>query len=61
MKAESIVALIGELVDIKVRQQQDRNIKSNPAVAKLLEQKRSTDRRRIDEINAELTRLLSEP
>jgi len=59
MKAESIVKLIEELVDLKVQQEAASHLKLNPEVTRLLAQKRETDRRRLEQIRAELIRLLS--
>ena len=47
------------MIDIKVQQQTESHIKASPEVAAVLLQKRETDKRRIDQIRAELLRLMS--
>lgn len=59
MNAETIVNLIEEMVDLKVQQEAAAHLKLNPEVARLLTQKRETDRRRLEQIRAELVRHLS--
>ena len=59
MNAESIVKLIEEMVDLKVQQEAAAHLKLNPDVARLLAQKRETDRRRLEQIRTELIRLLN--
>jgi hypothetical protein len=61
MNAETVVKLFEEMVDLKLQQQAQANLKANPEVARILEQKRVTDRRRLEQIRAELVRLLGEP
>ena len=58
MNAEALVKLLEEMVDLKVQQYAQLNMKPNPEVARLLEEKRVTDRRRLEQIKAELVRLL---
>lgn len=60
MNAESIVKLIEEMVDLKVQQEAASHLKLNPEVTRLLAQKRETDRRRLEQVRAELVRLLSD-
>jgi hypothetical protein len=59
MNAETIVKLIEEMVDLKVQQEAATHLRHNPEVARLLAQKRETDRRRLEQIRADLVRLLS--
>ena len=61
MNAETIVKLIEEMVDIKVQQQAETQLRPKPEFAKLLEEKRFADRRRLELIKQELTRLLGQP
>ena len=61
MNAETIVRLIEEMVDIKVQQQAETQLRPKPEFARLLEEKRFADRRRLELIKQELTRLLSQP
>ena len=59
MNAEALVKLIEEMIDLKIQQHAQVNLKVNPEIARFLEEKRVTDRRRLDQIKAELVRLLS--
>jgi len=61
MSAEAIVKLIEELVDLKVQQQAGMRPQVNPELARLLEEKRRTDRRRLESVRQELGRLLGQP
>jgi len=61
MSAEAIVRLIEELVDLKVQQQAGMRPQVNPELARLLEEKRRTDRRRLESVRQELGRLLGQP
>jgi len=45
-------------MDIKIQQYAQHQLKLNPEVAKLLGEKRETDRRRLDQIRTELVRFL---
>jgi hypothetical protein len=58
MNAETLVKLVEEMVDLKIQQHAQTNIKANPEMMRLLEEKRITDRRRLEQIRAELVRLL---
>ena len=60
MSAETVVRLIEEMVDLKVQQHAELDLKPSPEVARILQEKRATDRRRLDQIRAELTRILGE-
>ena len=60
MHAEKLVKLIDEMVDLKIRQHTAATRKVNPALAKILAEKRETDHRRLEQIRAELVRLLNE-
>jgi hypothetical protein len=59
MKAELLVRLIEEMMDLKVQQFAESQLKANSEVARILLEKRETDRRRLEQIRVELTRLLS--
>jgi len=59
MNAEKLVKLIEEMMDLKVQQYAESHLKPNPEVARLLMEKRETDRRRLEQIRAELARLIS--
>jgi len=61
MSAEIFVKLIEEIVDIKVQQHAEVHLHGKPELARLLEEKRSSDRRRLEMIKHELVRLLTGP
>jgi len=58
MNAESLVKLIEEMIDLKLQQYAQANLKASPEITRILEEKRITDRRRLEQIRAELIRLL---
>ena len=58
MNAETVVKLVEEMVDLKVQHFAESMMKHTPEVARLLQEKRATDRRRLEQIKAELVRLL---
>jgi len=58
MQASTFIGLLEEMVDIKVQQQMEARLKTTPEIAAVLHQKRETDRRRLDQIRAELVRIL---
>ena len=58
MNAEPLVKLIEEMIDLKLQQHAQASLKLNPEIARFLEEKRVTDRRRLEQIRAELARLL---
>lgn len=47
------------MVDLKVQQHTESHLKVTPELAGVLHQKRETDRRRLDQIRAELVRVLT--
>jgi len=55
----TFLGLLEEMIDIKVQQQTESHLKTSPEVAAVLLQKRETDKRRLDQIRAELIRLLT--
>ena len=59
MNGETLVKLIEEMIDLKLQQRAQANLKANPEIIRILEEKRITDRRRLEQIRAELVRLLS--
>ena len=59
MHPSTFLGLLEEMIDIKVQQQTEARLKTSPEVAAVLHQKRETDKRRIDQIRAELLRLMS--
>ena len=58
MSAESSVRLIEEMMDLKVQQYAESQMKLTPELARLLQEKRETDRRRLEQIRSELARIL---
>ncbi len=59
MQPINFIALLEEMVDLKVQQHTEAHLKATPEIAMVLAQKRETDRRRLDQIRAELIRLLT--
>ncbi len=59
MQAINFIALLEEMVDLKVQQQTESHLKVTPELAGVLYQKRETDRRRLDQIRSELIRILT--
>jgi hypothetical protein len=58
MTAESLIGLFEEMMDLKVQQYAESNIRPTPEIARILSEKRETDRRRLEQIRAELVRFL---
>jgi len=58
MTAKCIVDLLEEMMDLKLHQYIESTMKLTPELARLLQEKRETDRRRLDQIRAELVRIL---
>ena len=58
MTAESLVGLLEEMMDLKLQQYAQANLKLTPEVAQLLAAKRETDRRRLAQVRSELARIL---
>jgi hypothetical protein len=58
MSAEASVKLIEEMMDLKVQQLAESQMKLTPELARLLHEKRETDRRRLEQIRSELARVL---
>jgi hypothetical protein len=58
MTAESWVQLIEEMIDLKLQQLAETNMKLTPELTRLLQDKRETDRRRLQQIRTELVRTL---
>jgi hypothetical protein len=59
MNAETFVRLIEEMVDLKVQQHAEAHLKTTPEIANVLQLKRETDRRRLEQIRTELARMVS--
>ena len=60
MDNERFVKLIDEMVDLRVQQHTAAGLKVNPALAKILAEKRETDRHRLEQVRAELVQMLNE-
>ncbi len=58
MTAESLIGLFEEMVDLKIQQYAELNLKVSPELTRILSEKRETDRRRMQQIRAELVRFL---
>jgi hypothetical protein len=58
MQGQSIAKLIEEMIDIKLQQQAESHLKPTAEVGRLLEEKRHTDRRRLEQIRSELARMI---
>ena len=58
MTAESWVQLMEEMMDIKIQQFAESSMKVSADVARILVEKRETDRRRLEQIRTELVRTL---
>ncbi len=58
MTAELLIGLLEEMMDLKLQQYAELNLKVNPEVSRLLHEKRDTDRRRLEQIRRELVRFL---
>jgi hypothetical protein len=58
MTADKFVDLIEEMTDLKIQQFAESTMKASPEISRILHEKRETDRRRLDQIKAELVRSL---
>jgi len=58
MNAETLVKLIEEMMDLKVQQYAETQMRLTPELSRVLHEKRDTDRRRLDQIRNETVRLL---
>ena len=58
MTAEKFVNLIEEMTDLKIQQFAESTMKPTTEIARILHEKRETDRRRLDQIKTELVRTL---
>ena len=56
MNPESFVRMIEEMIDIKIQQQTESTMKLTPELTRGLQEKRETDRRRLEQIRKELVR-----
>ena len=58
MTAESLIGLLKEMMDLKLQQYAQANLKLTPEVEQILQEKKATDRRRLEQIRKELVRFL---
>jgi hypothetical protein len=58
MTAQVLIGLLEEMMDLKLQHFAETQLKLTPEVSRLLQEKRETDRRRLDQIRAELIRIL---
>ena len=58
MTAETLIGLFEEMMDLKVQQYAESNMRPTPEIARILNEKKETDRRRLEQIRAELVRFL---
>jgi hypothetical protein len=58
MTGESLLGLLEEMMDLKLQQYAQANLKLTPEVAQILHAKRETDRRRLAQVRKELVRFL---
>jgi len=58
MTAESLIGLIEEMVDLKIQQYAESTMKPTPEIGRILQEKKQTDYRRLQQIKAELIRFL---
>jgi len=58
MNAETFLQLIEEMIDLKIQQYAEAQLKASPEVARVLHEKRLTDRCRLEQIKDELLRFL---
>ncbi len=59
MTAENLVRMLEEMMDLKIQQYAQTHLKLTPEIAQLMQQKRETDRRRLEQIRTELVRFLA--
>ena len=60
MTSEALVSLLEEMMDLKIQIYTDQTMKCSPEVARVLEEKRKTDKRRLEQIHREIVRFLSD-
>ena len=59
MNGDAVARLIEEMIDLKIQRHAETQLKVSPELTRLLEEKRETDRRRMEQLRTELGRLLS--
>ena len=58
MTAENLIGLLEEMMDLKIQQYAESNIKPTPEITRILSEKKETDHRRLEQLRAELVRFL---
>lgn len=58
MNAEAFVKLVEEMIDLKIQKYAAEHLKPSADVAMLLQMKRESDRRRLEQIRLEMARTL---
>ncbi|HWX23290.1 MAG TPA: hypothetical protein VN578_25590 [Candidatus Binatia bacterium] len=58
MTADMLIRLLEEMMDVKLQQFAEAQLKLTPEVSRILHEKHETDRRRLEQIRAELVRFL---
>ncbi len=58
MTPESLIGLLEEMMDLKIQQHAEATLKATPDLTRILYEKKETDRRRLEQIRAELVRFL---
>jgi hypothetical protein len=58
MTAHRLVGMIEEMIDLKIQQYAESTMRPTPEVARILQEKRETDRRRLEQLRIELVRFL---
>jgi hypothetical protein len=56
MTAENLIGLLEEMMDLKIQQYAESTMNRTPEIARLLQAKRETNLRRLDQIRMELLR-----
>jgi hypothetical protein len=59
MTAETLIGLLEEMMDLKIQQYAESTMKPTPEIARILQDKKETDRRRLEQIRSELIRSLA--
>ncbi len=58
LTAQKLVSMMEEMMDLKIQQYAESTMRPTPEVARILAEKRETDRRRLEQLRIELVRFL---
>jgi hypothetical protein len=58
MTADRLIGLIEEMMDLKIQQHAETSMNPTPEIARILQEKKQTDHRRLEQIRAELVMFL---